>query len=143
MNTVVIRQATCQDTTKLADLLAQMGYPQYLERLDAKIQSLLNNPQEHLLVAEYQQQVCGFLSLHFIPQLAVEGDFARISYFCIDEKFRNLKIGKTMLDYAETLAIQQGCDRMELHSAEYRIDAHRFYFNHDYIESPKYLTKKL
>ena len=37
MNTVVIRQATCQDTTKLADLLAQMGYPQYLEQLDANL----------------------------------------------------------------------------------------------------------
>ena len=40
-----------------------------------------------------------------------------------------------MLDYAEALAIQQGCDRMELHSAEYRIDAHRFYFMPRYVRS--------
>ena len=83
-----IRRAGLQDATALARLLGQMEYAQDLVQLKVRLQQLLDHPQELLLVAELEQQACAFLSMHFIPQLALAGDFARISYFCVDEALR-------------------------------------------------------
>jgi GNAT superfamily N-acetyltransferase len=138
-----IRRAGLQDATALARLLGQMEYAQDLVQLKVRLQQLLDHPQELLLVAEVEQQACAFLSMHFIPQLALAGDFARISYFCVDEALRGQQIGAQLLHYAEQQAKARGCDRMELHSATYRMGAHRFYFSQGYEESPKYLIKKL
>jgi len=48
-----------------------------------------------------------------------------------------------LLDEAERLAADRGCDRMEVHSHTRRVRAHTFYARAQYEESPKYLLKKL
>lgn len=140
---VQIRSAEMQDAEMIAILLGQMGYPQQFSQLQKRLQQLIAHPQEMLLVGVHDNRVCGFLSLHYIPQLALVGDFARISYFCIDEALRHQNIGQQMLHYAEQRAIQHGCDRLELHSSAHRTGAHRFYQKHGYAESPKYFIKML
>ena len=37
---------------------------------------------------------------------------------------------------------ERGCDRIEVHCHERRVDAHRFYYRQGYEESPKYLMKR-
>ncbi|MFM2483785.1 hypothetical protein [Celerinatantimonas yamalensis] len=41
-------------------------------------------------------QVNVVISVHFIPQLALAGDFARISYFCVADTARGRGIGAYM-----------------------------------------------
>jgi ribosomal protein S18 acetylase RimI-like enzyme len=142
LNQVSIRETLIEDTPIIAELLLQMGYPQNLGVLEKKIERLIEDNNEVFLVAEVNQQVCAFIAMHFVPQLAVEGDYARVSYFCVDEKYRSLKIGKTLLNHVENMARDRKCDRVELRSADYRKDAHRFYLNNDYIDSPKFFIKK-
>ena len=90
-----------------------------------------------------ENKVVAFISIHYIPQIALPGDFARISYFAVDEKYQNKGIGELMEKYCEQEALARGCDRIELHSHSRRIGAHRFYAKLGYEESPKYLMKKL
>lgn len=142
LNQVQVRAAKIEDINSIASLLAQMGYPQDLSILEPKIKRLIEDGNELLLVAHIQNQVCAFISMHYVPQLAVEGDYARISYFCVDEKFRSLKIGKILLSHVEQLAQARRCDRVELRSANYRKDAHRFYLANNYLDSPKFFIKK-
>ena len=104
---------------------------------------MLADPAERLLVYETTTGVVAFISLHFIPQIGVAGDFARISYFSVDDSVRGQGIGREMEEYVVMLAKERGCDRIEVHCHTRRVDAHRFYFRQGYEESPKYLMKRL
>lgn len=138
-----IRPAQAKDSFALSALLAELGYGGTESFIDKRLAQLIADPDEMLLVAEHGQSVLGFLSLHFIPQLALAGDFARIIYFCIAEGERSKGAGQQLLQYAERMAQQRGCDRMEVHCHEHRTKANAFYLREGYSESPRYHIKSL
>lgn len=139
-----IRDIQANDAVVVANLLRQLGYEGAESFLPEKIHSLMANPDEYCLVAEETNgQVIGFISIHIIPQIALKGDFARISYFSVDEHFRSRGVGRLLEEHCERIARERNCDRIELHSHSRREDAHRFYDRQGYVESPKYLVKKL
>ena len=140
---VDIREAVLEDGPALAGLLEQLGYPGTRSFLGRRILEQLSHPDALLLVAQTEGQVIGFVSLHVIPQLALAGDFCRVSYLCVDERMRGLGVGALLEHRAEEHARARGCDRIELHSNARRVDAHRFYARVGYEESPKYLIKRL
>lgn len=140
---VNIRAAKWEDTQEICNLLKQMGYPQPLALIQEKFEILHSDPKSQILVAEEEDKVCGFLSLYFIPQIALKGDFAKVCYLCVDENMRSKGIGHLLLQQAEQLARQCGCDRMELHSGEQRTLAHQFYLREGYVDAPKYFRKAL
>ena len=137
-----IRQAQAKDSFALGALLAELGYGGTESFIDKRLAQLRSDPDE-LLVAEHGTQVLGFLSMHFIPQLALAGDFARISYFCIAEGERSKGVGQQLLQHAEAMAMQRGCDRMEVHCHASRLKANQFYLREGYEESPRYHIKGL
>ncbi|MEO4206757.1 GNAT family N-acetyltransferase [Acinetobacter pittii] len=138
-----IRSAKSEDTQAICDLLKQMGYPQPLALIQEKFEILHNDSDSKILVAEEEDKICDFLSLYFIPQIALQGDFAKICYLCVDENMRSKGVGHLLVQEAERLARQRGCDRMELHSGMQRPLAHQFYLREGYIEAPKYFRKAL
>ncbi|EOQ68965.1 GNAT family N-acetyltransferase [Acinetobacter pittii] len=138
-----IRFAKSEDTQAICDLLKQMGYLKPLTLIQKKFELLNNDSNSKILVAEEEDKICGFLSLYFIPQIALQGDFAKICYLCVDEKMRSKGVGHLLVQEAERLARQRGCDRMELHSGMQRPLAHQFYLREGYIEAPKYFRKAL
>ncbi len=141
----IIRTALLSDASAIESLLAELGYPGTGGFIYDRIRQLLAHPDAALLVAEEQEgnRILGVISLHFIPQLALAGDFCRISYFCVDPAARGKGIGKLLESRAEELARARHCDRIEVHSHTRRTDAHRFYYRQGYTESPKYLCKLL
>lgn len=109
-----------------------------------KIKALLETPNEYLVAIENEnEQVFGFISIHIIPQIALEGDFARISYFAVDENYRSMGAGKMLEEYCVQVATERNCDRIELHCHSRREKAYLFYYRQGYKESQKYLIKKL
>ena len=138
-----IRPAQLTDGFALISLLAELGYGDTEHLMQHRLQQLIDHPDEVLMVAEDRQTVLGFMSLHFIPQLALAGDFARISYFCIAEGERSKGAGQHLLQYAERLARERGCDRMEVHCHESRLKANQFYARAGYSESPCYRIRML
>lgn len=137
------RPATVNDAAVLSGLLVQLGYPDTAPFITAKLAAIGTDPAARCWVAGCDERVLGFLSLHILPQIALPGDFARISYFCIDEIARGRGVGKTLLGHAELYARELGCDRMEVHCHQRRVDAHRFYVREGFAESPKYFIKML
>lgn len=139
-----IRTLRLTDKEKIVNLLTQLGYPNTEELIERKINVLLSNPGEHTVVLENSDgNIIAFISIHIIPQIALEGDFARISYFAVDENFRGNGAGKILEEYCERKAKEKGCDRIEVHCHSRREKAHKFYYRQGYIESPKYLIKEL
>jgi len=140
---VSIRNAEINDWKDIRDLLRQLDYPDTDSFLEEKIRILLDHPDEKLLVYEYDGKVVALISIHFIIQLALKGDFARISYFAVDKAIRSNGIGREIEEHCVCLAKDRKCDRIEVHCHSRRLDTHRFYYRQGFVESPKYLIKKL
>lgn len=140
---VEIRSAVTADTPAISRLLAQLGYPANQPYVERRVTEQLAHPDALLLVAQSGAGVVGFISLHIISQLALAGDFCRVSYLCVDEDARSMGVGALLEACAERHARALGCDRIELHSNARRHDAHRFYQRCGYEDSPKYFVKRL
>ena len=140
---MLIREGDVTDAQIVAQLLEDLDYPNTPEAVAERIANMAGNPDSRLLVAEQAGKAVGFISLHFIPQIALAGEFCRVSYLCVSDHVRGGGIGQKLLDEAERLAAERGCDRMEIHSHTRRVRAHQFYARARYEESPKYLLKKL
>lgn len=138
-----IREARIGDGKAIATLLAALDYLATEGFVESKIEQQLKHHDARLLVAVEEGEILGFISLHFIPQLALPGDFCRISYFCVGEASRNCGVGASLEEAAAALARERGCDRIEVHCHARRELAHRFYHRQGYSESPKYLLKLL
>lgn len=140
---VEIREASVGDCAAIAILMTELGYPGTESFIEARISQLLAHEDAELWVAVVGGEVVGVISLHFIPQLALAGDFCRISYFCISETAQRSGAGSLLEAKAAEIARQRKCDRIELHCDQRRHAAHRFYSRRGYIESPKYLLKSV
>jgi GNAT superfamily N-acetyltransferase len=156
-----IRSATVNDAPAIARLLAQLGYPDTEAFLGANLQELLADPMELLLVwaednptplhssaaglrsGNPASTIAGFLSadLSIYPEL--KGRVATIKAFAVDETVRSKGIGRKLEAELTRLATEKGCDRIIVHCAERRIQAHQFYYRQGYTEDPKYLIKKI
>jgi GNAT superfamily N-acetyltransferase len=136
-----LREARVDDADAIVGLLDALGYPGTEPFIRDRIARLLAHPDESLLVAVDGTRVVGVISLHFIPQLAVAGDFCRISYLCVDEGMRGAGVGAMLEARAVELARARGCDRVELHCHARRVGAHGFYERLGYGESPRYYVK--
>jgi N-acetylglutamate synthase-like GNAT family acetyltransferase len=139
----MIRKAKITDVPDISALLGQLGYPADEQLIKDKLVLLNDNADHELLIYEQNEKVIGFISIHFIPQIALAGDFANITYFCVDENTRSKGIGTALLDRAKELVAERKCDRIFVHCNGHRINAHRFYERNGYIDSPKYYVKKL
>ncbi|AKQ56878.1 GnaT family acetyltransferase [Bordetella hinzii] len=136
-----LRAANRADAARIAELLDQLGYPGTDGFLDQRLAQLLDHPDAGIVVAERGQNVLGFISYHFIAQLALPGDFCRITYFCVADNARGQGVGALLEAAVHAAARARGCDRIELHCHERRGAAHAFYERLGYEESPKYLMK--
>jgi GNAT superfamily N-acetyltransferase len=134
----IIRKAATSDAATIADLLTQLDYPVTVDFVRKKLLPLRKDPDEEIVVAELNGSVVGFIAIHFIPQIALPGSFARISYLSVDKNTRSKGIGGALVAHCEKLARKRRCDRIEVHCHERRKRAHEFYKSHGFNESPKY-----
>jgi len=141
--TMKIRTATLNDLPTIQQLLRELEYEMDASSLFIKMQHMLRDNDESLIVCEEDGHVIAFMSIHYIPQIALQGDFARISYFSVLPPAQNKGVGKLMEEYCTALAVKRSCDRIELHCHERREGAHRFYERQGYAESPKYFIKMI
>lgn len=138
-----IRRAITDDSKAIEYLLEQLDYSGTGQFLLTKMRVIDQNPNALLIVYELEGSIVALMALDCITQLALEGDFARISYFVVDASARSRGIGEEMEAYCTKWARQRGCDRIEVHCSGYRTSAHRFYERCGFVESPKYLIKSL
>lgn len=139
----MIRNAKPEDSTKIQELLNQLGYTHPTSFIENKLNQLLKSSNDIVLVYEKNKTVVAFLTIHYSIQLAFEGDFATIGYFVVDNSIRSCGIGREMEEYCTRLANERGCSLIELYSNANRVDAHRFYERQGYKAYEKYFMKEL
>ncbi len=138
-----IRKATLDDSKAIRGLLEELGYPQEETVVAQKMAVLINTTGSGVYVYEDAGDIIAFIAMNFIPQLALTGDFMRISYFAVHHQWQGKGIGKELEAFCVEVAKRKQCDRMEVHCHERRKEAHQFYYRQGYEESPKYLIKLL
>jgi len=138
-----IRKAELKDANAIRILMEQLGYPTEEGFISKKLEAFSDRTDHADLVYEWEGMVAGYISIHFIPQIAFEADYAVISYFVVDDNFRSKGIGKALEEHCTALAIERKCKRIMVHSNARRIDAHRFYLRQGFVEYPKDFVKFL
>ncbi len=135
-----IEDAKSEDAARLVILLDQLGYlATHSEMLD-KIQQH-HHPTYKLLVAKDENQVMGFIALHFYRAFHHPAPIGRITAFCVEESVRGSGIGSLLLTSAEDFFHQHHCFKIEVTSNLKRTSTHQYYLQRGYTETSRHFVK--
>lgn len=94
----------------------------------AAFEQISGDPNNELVIAEFDGKLVGMLQLTYIPYLTHVGSWrCLIESVRIDEKYRGKGFGKQMFEYAIEKARSKGCKLVQLTSDKQRPEAIRFY----------------
>mgnify|MGYP005813194341 CR=1 FL=1 len=137
-----IREAVAADATTIAGLLEQLGHPLSTDEVLKKIE-LFSSDGFRLLVCEIEKGVAGFISLHWFDKFHSIGKTGRITALCVDEKFRGIGIGRSLVIAGENLLTTKGCREIEVTTNMRRQLTPDFYRKNGYTEQSRHFIKSL
>ncbi len=136
-------KATLEDADSLLALIHQLEHFISIETLLNNLKNSLPKEDYRLFVAKENAIVIGFAELHFTHFIHEKNMRARLTSFCVDENFRNKKVGAQFLDFLEKYCTLNNIFRIENTSNVRRIDEHRFYEKNGYTFASKRFYKKI
>ena len=100
---VEIRVITEEDAESVACLSTQLGYESNTKQTSARIKHINNSNENCAFVALIEKKVVGWIQGFYT--LRVESDpFVEIGGLIVDKNYRNLKIGKLLIENVNTWA---------------------------------------
>ena len=131
-NSIKIRRAVLKDLLEICQLAEQLGYPDQPEKTKTRLEGLFQNPSHEIFVAENTSgRVLGFIHIRLQNSLVID-PVVEVGSLVVDQEFRGLGIGKSLLHSAEEWAKKEGCRQIRLHSNIIRSEAQKFYLNQGY-----------
>ncbi len=131
-----LRPADPADAAAVNELLDQLGYPQDdggAATAD-RIRAWAEDPASAAYVAEADGDVLGVVAVHLCPFFERAGCWGRIVALVVSDQARGRGVGGRLVAAAESFAADHGCERMEVTSSNYRVDAHAFYQGRGYVD---------
>lgn len=125
--TVVVREATAADADAMARLCTQLGYAASGGAMPARLARLSADPHARALVAVYESDVVGLVTVHLRNTLNHEAPIAQITLLVVDEAVRSRGAGRALVHAAEEWARSRGSQRVAVTTALARSGAHAFY----------------
>ena len=105
--------------------------PEFSQEVRDFLYQIWNDPEQEIVVAERDSQVCGYAVLHHIirPENPAkwEQSFLDIDEFGVDEACRRQGIATEMISFIREFAAQKGYSRIELNMWEFNKEALVFY----------------
>lgn len=105
--------------------------PEFPPEVAEYIHVIWNDPEQEIVVAEMDGQVCGFAVLHHFSKpetpFMLERDFLDIDEFCVDEACRRQGAATAMIAFIREFARERGFHRLELNMWEFNREALAFY----------------
>ena len=145
---IEIRLAQVEDEVALQKLARQeLGYDYPLEACQERLQALLADDQQILLVAVSQEapnQVLGIV--HASYYYSFYGDPAyNVMALAVDQAYHHQGIGRLLMQNLEAQAMSKGVHHIRLNSASHRTGAHAFYqsIGYDCYKTQKAFSKNL
>lgn len=138
-----IRTATYHDAAAIKLLMATLGYKTSVSLLVDQLENLFDGINHQVFVYELGKDVVGFISVHFIPQLAFEGEVVFISYLSVDDTIKDQGIAKALEHHITQVAIKRKCDRIQVHFQDRRAADQQFFQQQGYTEYQEFYSKRL
>lgn len=138
-----LRSATSIDADDVAALLTALGYP--CDRQDAlqRINKIIENDRQALIVARCNAVVCGLVALDFMYYLPLDSMTCRITALVVTPEQQGRGLGRQLIREAERRARFAGAARLELTSGSQRKDAHQFYKETGFSDGTLRFIKRL
>lgn len=127
MSPVQTRVANAGDAGVIASLLTHLGYPSESRDIPPRLRALDDSATVVLLASEGGRAPLGLVAVHVFPALHSISPVALIMALVVAPDGRGRGIGRALVRAAEAWAVEQGCERLMVTSAEHRSDAHAFY----------------
>lgn len=123
----VIRAANPGDTTALASLATEFGYPNNRAEIADRLERILTTAGHSVLVAETaEQKIIGWV--HVFGTLRVTSDsFAELGGLVVAESWRSRGVGAKLVASAEQWALDNGHHKLRIRSRVKRTEAHGFF----------------
>jgi PhnO protein len=140
---ILIRQAEASDFEVVFDLLGQLWPTSKLNKDDIMntYLSILNSKDHITVCAVSNHKVVGLGTLSIKKSLYAQGNLAHLDELVVDGNYRSKGIGKKLLDALTKEAIDRRCTLIELDSAMYRDNAHKFYEREGFKKTAYVLTE--
>ena len=123
---VTVREVTRADDAAIGELLGELGYPSATD-LQTRLGSWLDVSERRLLVAVVCGDVVGMLGLVMTPRLESDGWWAQVVALVVAERYRGQGVGRRLVERAEALSEEAGCDTLFINSSRRRTDAHALF----------------
>ena len=133
MDKVTVSHASTSDIPIVLELLYQLGRPvprndldsAYFERL---LRMQISDREKGILVAETPDRgLVGVLAYVFLPRLNRTGPEMYIPELVVLKGCRRMGVGRRLIEASINLAKERGCYGIRLESANWRLEAHKFY----------------
>ncbi|MCB2290047.1 GNAT family N-acetyltransferase [Clostridium sp. CS001] len=132
MNTLYTREVVEDDFQNIYLLNKDLGYEYDEQKVKIRIQHILKNTKDVIFVAEQNHEVIGYI--HGSPYELIYADsLVNILGLVVKEQHRKLGIGGKLIDRLEVWAKENGFYGIRLVSGADRLNAHKFYKNHEYV----------
>lgn len=123
---VQIREISKKDAESVAWLSTQLGYESDIEQISARIKHINNSYDNCAFVALVEDKVVGWI--HGFYTLRIESDpFVEIGGLIVDSAYRNLKIGKQLIERLKLWAEQHQVKKLKVRCNVIRTESHKFY----------------
>jgi predicted N-acetyltransferase YhbS len=136
---MTIRNATYHDAPAIKLLLESLGYKTTHSLLVDQLEYLFNKDDDQVFVYELKKEVLGFVSVHYLPQLAFDGGLMVITYLSADDEGIALALERFVTEQARI----KKCERIQVNGADWRTPAHQFYLKQGYQECAACFAKRL
>ena len=123
---VQIREISEKDAESVATLSTQLGYESDIKQTSARIKRINNSSENCAFVALVDGKLVGWI--HGFYTLRIESDpFIEIGGLIVDENYRNLKIGKQLIENVNIWAKAHQVKKLKVRCNTKRTESHKFY----------------
>lgn len=137
----MIREITEQDFEGLMTLYMQLHenpFPEKTEEIQRLWQSILQDKNHHIIVAEEEGKIVASCVCVIIPNLTHgQQPYAFIENVITDEAYRQNGYGSACLDYAKEIAQKENCYKMMLLTGSKKESTLKFYEKAGYNSNDK------
>lgn len=143
MHLIAIRPPRAGDSSAIAKLLGELGYPSSSEAVETRLGQLALDATAAIWVAELDGRVAGIATAKKFIVIHQSAPVVWLTALVVGETARGRGVGSRLVQQAEEWARQQGASRIALTSALHRRQAHDFYKRLGYEHTGVRLAKSL
>ena len=143
MSQVKIRNACLDDSSAIARLMPQLGYPTTPDEMRERLEAILSNLDYITFIAEVRKEVVGMVGAGIGRYYESNGVYGRLLALVVDERWRGRGIGASLVARAERWLKARQATSIVVNSGRHRSEAHRFYSLLGYEETGVRFVKLL